>query len=804
MATISISLLGNSADPNTGNWNLTEQKIWSNTAAVADGFYFANSSELAKFGVAGNVSFAWNGAGGTDTVFLGTFADGATATTAHTFNLSQLSTVGASQKYLVTGTTLGDTFQWDAAMGTASGVYSLNGGLGTDTLQLFNTAAATFTLANISMSNIEFVAGSASDENVNWKGTGGFSFDLAGGTDTLNVSTATTAQDVRLSNVLFKNIEALVGTALADTLAGSAAAVTEVLDGAAGNDILWGASGADSLKGGVGADTFFFGLGDGNDTIVGEVADSKSDVVLFQGAYGTAAFADLSFAATASDLQIGINGVDSLTIQDWASYATDATAKDKRISKFVASDLTFGLAMSNGTASSLFGADTSMAYYMQALTAGGDTLKAGTTADTLIGAAGADTFQFSSTSGAVLFDGKAGTTDLLTANDYSAAAVSVNLGTETTKYKNIEYLTGSSMGDLLGGNSVANLIIGGKGADSIYGAAGIDTLTGGEGADSYWFGTGNGTDNITDGAADNKDDAVIFWANSFSDLSFARDAASADYEITINGTTDKLTLVGAGTKTGTSTNSFNRVNKFITTDQTFGLTIGTYDGAATADTLKGTSIADYILGGDGADSINGYAGVDAIYGQTGNDTIVYSADAWIDGGADTDLVTAEYATAGVSILLGESRISNVEQLTGSAYADKLGGTSANETLVGGDGADSIWGAAGNDTLEGGLGADSYWFGVGDGTDTIASATYNNLDTVVFYGAGIGGGGITSTIVSGANLTIGLSSGDSLTLVDWNGTAGQKLNKFKFEEGSGAGTYSLAVDGTNTATWTLIS
>ena len=73
--------------------------------------------------------------------------------------------------------------------------------------------------------------------------------------------------------------------------------------------------------------------------------------------------------------------------------------------------------------------------------------------------------------------------------------------------------------------------------------------------------------------------------------------------------------------------------------------------------------------------------------------------------------------------------------------------------------------------------------------------------VMFYGDGIGGGGITSTVVSGNHLTIGLSSGDSLTLIDWGVGGGNKLNKFDF--GSG-GLWSLAVDDNNVATWTRIS
>nr|WP_317451662.1 M10 family metallopeptidase C-terminal domain-containing protein [Pseudomonas sp. PSB18] len=88
---------------------------------------------------------------------------------------------------------------------------------------------------------------------------------------------------------------------------------------------------------------------------------------------------------------------------------------------------------------------------------------------------------------------------------------------------------------------------------------------------------------------------------------------------------------------------------------------------------------------------------------------------------------------------------NVENLTGSAYADTLTGNSAgnildggagNDTLVGGSGDDRLIGGAGTDNLTGGTGADTYVFnaladmGTGAARDVIngfKSAELDHLD-----------------------------------------------------------------------------
>ncbi len=75
-------------------------------------------------------------------------------------------------------------------------------------------------------------------------------------------------------------------------------------------------------------------------------------------------------------------------------------------------------------------------------------------------------------------------------------------------------------------------------------------------------------------------------------------------------------------------------------------------------------------------------------------------------------VTSQQNTVGA----GLDVLTNIENITGSNYSDKLTGNSSsnvldgglgNDILVGGDGDDMLFGGAGNDTLTGGAGKDTY-------------------------------------------------------------------------------------------------
>ncbi|WP_238879393.1 calcium-binding protein [Achromobacter xylosoxidans] len=169
------------------------------------------------------------------------------------------------------------------------------------------------------------------------------------------------------------------------------------------------------------------------------------------------------------------------------------------------------------------------------------------------------------------------------------------------------------------------------------------------------------------------------------------------------------------------------------------LTTRAADGYLHTGNLTGSSHDDVLLGDSQNNVIQGGAGNDRIAGGTGNNTL--------DGGAGID--TVDYSGAGAGVVMdlatgsaqnglgGVDSLSNFENVTGSAYADKLSGNALDNVLDGGRGNDILDGRGGNDVLIGGAGNDTYLFDLGYGVDRIVEndLTAGNTDTVLF-GAGI--------------------------------------------------------------------
>ena len=167
------------------------------------------------------------------------------------------------------------------------------------------------------------------------------------------------------------------------------------------------------------------------------------------------------------------------------------------------------------------------------------------------------------------------------------------------------------------------------------------------------------------------------------------------------------------------------------------------DGTNNDNTLLGGTGDDQIYAAGGNDTLNGGSGMDTLLGGAGSDTvtggteddIIYISSDGVadtyDGGADTDTISAEQATAGVEINLdnvgvqtitdigggttniGADVISNFENIRGSNYGDILSGSAVGNAIYGNDGNDTIYGLDGNDYLEDGFGADTLYGGNGD-------------------------------------------------------------------------------------------
>ncbi len=152
------------------------------------------------------------------------------------------------------------------------------------------------------------------------------------------------------------------------------------------------------------------------------------------------------------------------------------------------------------------------------------------------------------------------------------------------------------------------------------------------------------------------------------------------------------------------------------------------------DTLLGDNSDNTVRGLGGDDTIKGKAGNDKLFGDAGNDTLNGgTGNDKLDGGAGTDLASYADASGAVQVYLkygksfgadGKDSLSNIENLTGSKFADRLIGDAGTNRLWGGDGNDVIktkggndlvWGDAGNDRIIGYTGNETLRGGSGDDT-----------------------------------------------------------------------------------------
>ncbi len=274
-------------------------------------------------------------------------------------------------------------------------------------------------------------------------------------------------------------------------------------------------------------------------------------------------------------------------------------------------------------------------------------------------------------------------------------------------------IIGNSGNNTLNGQAGNDFIAGGAGVDYLFGGLGNDTLTGGTGLDALYGGTGNDT-YILDIDRDN----VIELAGEGTDLVLA----SINYSLTAN--IENLTLVGAAAING--------------------------NGNTKDNIIVGNSGNNTLGGLAGNDTLTGGAGADILLGGLGNDTYILDID------RDTITELAGEGTDTVLSAINYSLTDNVENLTltGTAALDGngnildnviignsgnniLGGLAGNDTLSGGAGADYLYGGSGNDTLIGGLGADVLIGGLGNDTyildvdrDTVTELLDEGIDTVV--------------------------------------------------------------------------
>jgi Ca2+-binding RTX toxin-like protein len=217
----------------------------------------------------------------------------------------------------------------------------------------------------------------------------------------------------------------------------------------------------------------------------------------------------------------------------------------------------------------------------------------------------------------------------------------------------VDLAAGTSTGGGLGNDTLFNI-------DNLVGSSHNDTLI------------GDGNDNVLRGGAG--DD--ILNGNGGTN--------TADYS---DATSDGLVVdLSAGTSTGggLGTDTLSNIQNLI--------------GSAYSDTLIGDGGNNILRGGAGDDMLDG--------GPGGSDTADYS-DA-TGSGLVVDLMNSVSSGGG----LGNDTLSNIQNLSGSAFNDVLMGDDGDNTLIGGAGNDILYGHGGNNSLLGGDGTDvAYYSGL---------------------------------------------------------------------------------------------
>ena len=374
---------------------------------------------------------------------------------------------------------------------------------------------------------------------------------------------------------------------------------------------------------------------------------------------------------------------------------------------------------------------------------GNDTLIGGGGADTLRGGAGDDLYILGAATAVVDEAGGSGI-DLV----QTAFAHALSAGVENLTLTGAAAVagTGNDLDNRITGNAGANLLTGGAGNDTLEGLGGADTLSGGDGDDLYIVTTAT-TRILADASGTDTVRSTVAWAlaDDLEHLDLLGLTAISgtgnllDNRITGNGAANLLsggagddtltgglgndTLIGgaggdaldggAGVDTASWAGSSLAVTASLATllavdaDGTDSLAgIENLTGGAGNDVLTGDGFANVLDGGAGDDWLSGGAGNDKLIGGAGNDWASY-ADA-ISGVTVNLTFTWAQATGGA----GTDTLTLIENLEGSANADRLTGSTLANILVGGDGNDTLTGGGGADTLDGGLGRDMLYGGTG--------------------------------------------------------------------------------------------
>ena len=508
----------------------------------------------------------------------------------------------------------------------------------------------------------------------------------------------------------FNSIENLMGSSHADKLVGDGGANKifggggdDNIEGGAGNDTLNGGSGVDMLIGGYGNDTYIFNRGDGGEVIYDYASTTQTS--------RTQKTANQN-GQSRTYWQVTTSTVLANAGSDTLAFGESITSFDV-IVDFDGTDLTMAVIDPNDPDAS-FETATDWIY-----------IKGWNDSRTRI-----ETFTFED--GTVL--------------DMSNVAIPMHdqmrlmelfaiVGTDGD-----DVLDGTERGNLMYGRAGDDLISGFGGDDEIYGEDGNDTILGGQG-DDYIDG-GQGDDVLEGGEGAD----TLIGGDGVDTATYANEAQGIDVDLAAGTASDGDTLDGIENLIGTE------FADMLLGDDGANVIEGrsgddVIDGRGGDDILRGEEGDDTLLGGAGNDvlegglgfdTLNGGFGDDVLDGGDGNDLLIggVGADTLIGGaGIDTADYSAEAQGMSINLATGQASdgdtLTGVENVTGTAFDDRLVGDAGTNRLDGGSGDDLLDGRAGADELIGGDGIDTATYEhEGQGlTVDLAAGTASDGDTL---------------------------------------------------------------------------
>ena len=477
-------------------------------------------------------------------------------------------------------------------------------------------------------------------------------------------------------------IDGLAGSNFDDTLEGDQK--HNILEGGAGNDTLIGRGGGDDYDGGA-----------GNDTVV--LDGRRADYTI---SYDPAS---QTLSLTRFGMVDHVTNVETLQFSDGAISAASLLAGDNNDNTLV------GTAMADDI-SGAGGNDTLFGFGGDDRIDGGtgnDVLDGGDGNDILIGGDGRDTASYAQAAAAVHVDlGASGP-------QATGAGMDTLIG--------VEDVIGSAFDDILiGASGIVNHLYGGAGNDLLIGVG--DVLDGGAGNDTASFASTFGS--IIDLAigGPQADGTILVnienvMGSAFSDILKGdggnNSLMGGDGADILMGRGGDDILDGGGSLGDTA--SYAEAHSGVTVDlglagpQNTGdgndtlIGIENLTGSAFADTLKGNAGDNILSGGAGDDTLIGMGGQDQFHGGDGSDTVSYAGM--------TSGVTVDLNASSFQFINGNTQqwLDSIENVTGSAFADKLTGNAGANALNGGAGNDLLIGGLGHDMLTGGAGNDIFDF-----------------------------------------------------------------------------------------------